>query len=129
METSSESNSLDHGRIVHLRISLSDPAVRGTLTDWLLSTGHVTVTDEVGQPEAGEQGVLTELLIGGGAPAVITAIRVLPDFIKALKTSVIIHLESEDGKQTFDLEAEGSPRRISAAIERITAALKKSAGD
>jgi hypothetical protein len=116
---------------VDLFISLPDPGVRGILMDWLSSADDINITEKVEPPGPGEQGALTDIAVSGAASAVITAIRVLPEFIRSQKTPLIIRVKSERGKfkRAVEIRAEDTTAQAATLINQVIAELAEPTDD
>jgi len=71
-------------------ISVSEHSELASLERWLQSVPEVRVERRAGMPGAGEQGVLDELVLFAGSGGVITAIKVLPEFLRAKRSGISV---------------------------------------
>jgi hypothetical protein len=84
-------------RLRGLQVSVSDPAELSSLQSWLIRVPDTKVERVAQPPQSGEQGVwdvLTILASGSGVLAV--AIRTLPDFLRARRSTVSIKVKVKD---------------------------------
>ena len=69
-----------------IMLSVSDQAELSSLVRWLEPMKQVQVVRTPGTPGAGEQGALDVLTVLGSSQVLITAITILPDFIRAKRS-------------------------------------------
>ncbi len=75
----------------HVELIVSDPSQLGPLQGFLSWAAPGTgVSRMAGEPAAGEQGVLDVLVLLASSSGLVTAIKVLPEFLKARKTGLEI---------------------------------------
>jgi hypothetical protein len=87
---------------VQIVLAVSDQAELRPLAQWLESERDVTVRRVPGDPGLGEQGVL-DVSTYAGTSALVSAIRVLPDFLRSRRTGLQVTVTIAD--QAFTLEA------------------------
>jgi Effector Associated Constant Component 1 len=73
-----------------IMLSVSDQAQLSSLVTWLEQTKRVQVVRTPGTPGAGEQGALDVLTVLGSSQVLITAITILPDFIRAKRSDFTV---------------------------------------
>jgi hypothetical protein len=77
--------------LVSVDFSISDPAEFGPLREIImLGAPHAQIRVAGGAPVPGEQGAADVLILLASSSGVVTAIRMLPEFLKARKSGVII---------------------------------------
>ena len=94
------------GRVRNEMLTLepSDPAELAALRSWLETMARVRVEQVAGTPAPGEQGAADYLEVIAGSGGLIAAIRVLPEFLRARRSSFKIRTRLKDGRE-FVLEA------------------------
>lgn len=74
-----------------VELIVSDPSELGPLQEFLSWTAPGTDVSRIaGTPGVGEQGALDVLLVLASSSGVVTAIKVLPEFLKARRTGLTI---------------------------------------
>ncbi len=74
-----------------VELTVSDPSQLGPLQKFLSWAAPGTgVSRMSGEPGVGEQGVLDVLVLLASSSGLVTAIKVLPEFLKARKTGLTI---------------------------------------
>jgi hypothetical protein len=99
-----------------ISIAVSDPSQLASLREWLRGTPQVTVGVTPGQPGPGEQGAVDVLTVLAGAPALIAAIKVLPEFIRSRRSG--FRIETTVRGKKFVLDATNSEDLL-AVVERL----------
>jgi hypothetical protein len=110
-----------------LRLSLADPGVQRVLQEWIMSVPGVNVVEQIERPVAGEQGSISALIVTGAASALITAIKVLPEFLRSQRSVTILDAELSDGdrKHRVHLKTEATAEQTEKLISDLTSELKK----
>src|SRR6266699_2985620 len=88
----------------NLILEPSDPAELVALRSWLETMARVRVERLTGTPAPGEQGAIDYLEVIASSGGLIAAIRVLPEFLRARRSSFRIRARLKDGRE-FVLEA------------------------
>jgi hypothetical protein len=83
----------------------SDPAELTALRNWLETMARVRVEQVAGPPGSGEQGAIDYLEVIAGSGGLIAAIKVLPEFLRARRSSFRIRTRLRDGRE-FELDAD-----------------------
>lgn len=99
-----------------ISLAVSDQSQLSSLRQWLRETPGVTVGITPGQPGPGEQGAVDVLTILASAPALIAAIRVLPDFIRSRRSG--FRIETTVRGKKFVLDATNS-EDLMAVLEKV----------
>lgn len=73
-----------------LEIRVSDYAEIGSLQHWLNSTPNVKVLRVPGKASTGEQGALDTLAIVAGSSGMLTALRMIPEFLRSRRTGLSV---------------------------------------
>lgn len=98
-------------------LAVSDQSQLASLQRWLREVPQVNVRIAAGQPGPGEQGALDVLTILASAPALIAAIRVLPEFIRSRRPG--FRIETTVRGKKFVLDATNSSNDLLAVIEKL----------
>jgi Effector Associated Constant Component 1 len=99
-----------------ISLAISDQSQLSSLREWLRQTPQVIVGISPGQPGPGEQGAVDVLTIIASAPAVVTAIKVLPEYIRSRRSG--FRIETTVRGKKFVLDATNSEDML-AVIERF----------
>jgi len=100
-----------------LTLEPSDPAELAALRSWLETMARVRVEQVAGTPVPGEQGAVDYLEVIAGSGGLIAAIKVLPEFLRARRSSFKIRTRLKDGRE-FVLEA-GNAGDLLPVLERL----------
>jgi Effector Associated Constant Component 1 len=73
-----------------IELAVSDYGQITALYDWLSSVPDLSVRRVAGIPGAGELGVLDVVVVVAGSGGLVAAIRVIPEFLKARRSSITI---------------------------------------
>jgi hypothetical protein len=99
-----------------ISLAVSDPSQLASLRLWLREIPQVTVGITSGQPGPGEQGAVDVLTILASAPALIAAIKMLPEFIRSRRSG--FRIETTVRGKKFVLDATNSEDLL-AVLERF----------
>jgi Effector Associated Constant Component 1 len=81
----------------------SDPSQLPALRDWMRGLADIEVTMAAGTPEPGELGSLDVLsILAGSGGLLVTALKTLPDFIRARRSSFRIETTVRGEKLVLD---------------------------
>jgi hypothetical protein len=107
----------EHSRgVEEITLAVSDQSEIASLRDWLREIPQVKVGTTLGKPGPGEQGAVDVLTILASAPALITAIKVLPEFIRSRRSG--FRIETTVRGKKFVVEATNSEDFLTV-IERL----------
>jgi hypothetical protein len=95
----------------------SDPAELVALRSWLETMARVRVEQLTGPPAPGEQGGIDYLEVIASSGGLIAAIRMLPEFLRARRSSFRIRTRLKDGRE-FVLEV-GNASDLVPVLERL----------
>ncbi len=79
------------GDFDHIELSVSDYGQIAALHEWLSSVPGVSVRRVAGIPGPGELGALDVLVAVAGSGGLVAAIRVIPEFLKARRSSITVN--------------------------------------
>ena len=109
--------SSEHGRgMEEIALAVSDQSQIASLREWLGEIPQVNVRLTPGQPGPGEQGAVDVLTILASAPALIAAIKVLPDFVRSRRSG--FRIETTVRGKKFVVDATNSEDFL-RVIERL----------
>jgi Effector Associated Constant Component 1 len=99
-----------------ISVAVSDSSQLASLREWLREMPQVSVEVTPGQSGPGEQGAADVLTVLAGAPALIAAIKVLPEFIRSRRSG--FRIETTVRGKKFVLDATNSEDLL-AVVERL----------
>jgi hypothetical protein len=99
-----------------LEMAVSDPSQMAALRNWLDGQPDVEVTVTPGVPGPGEQGALDVLSVLAGSSGLITAIKVIPEFIRSRRAG--FRIETTVRGERFVLDAT-NVKDVLPVIERL----------
>jgi len=99
-----------------ISLAVSDQSQLASLREWLRQAPQITVRIAAGQPGPGEQGAVDVLTILASAPALVAAIKVLPEYIRSRRSG--FRIETTVRGKKFVLDATNSEDLL-AVVERF----------
>ncbi|GAA2056819.1 hypothetical protein GCM10009839_77580 [Catenulispora yoronensis] len=97
-------------------LELSDPSQLGSVRDWLRAVPGIEVTTTAGEPGPGELGGTDTLSIIASSAGLISAIKVLPDIIRARRVG--FQIKTEVRGKPFELNA-ANVEELLPVLERL----------
>lgn len=99
-----------------ISLAVSELAELGVLRAWLSQVSQLELEIAPGTPGPGEQGVQDVLTVLASAPALIAAVKVLPEFIRSRRSG--FRIEATVRGRKFVVDATNSEDLL-AALERL----------
>ena len=109
-----------------LELAISDQSELPALREWLRGQPGVEVEVAAGTPGPGEQGALDVLTVLAGSSGLVTAIRILPAFIRSRREG--LRIEGTFQGEKFVLEAT-NVKDMLPVLERMERMVERPPGD
>jgi hypothetical protein len=83
-------------------LAVSDPTELSSLVEWLRRAGPARAERTAGAPGPGELGAHDVLTLLGGSAALVAAVKILPEFLRARRSGLTVTVKARDRTVTVD---------------------------